>query len=110
MALAGACVASVEPAEDVAPEAISEVESTIEATPAPLCPDIVRRLQYSKECFTPRGEGFAECTDTITFHRTPVFKVTGMECKTTDTTVTTHCGMCVVLELPDPDPGDELPF
>jgi hypothetical protein len=112
LSLFGGCVEPIDedPAQALGEVETAEVESAIEVTPVPLCPDLVLRLRYSEECFTPRGEGLRECTDTITTHRTPVFKITGIECKTTDTTVTTSCGLCVVLDLPGDEPGDELPF
>jgi hypothetical protein len=105
----GACVTSVEGEPE---ESVDEVESAIEleAEPFPICPDLVFRLQYSQECWTPRGNGTRQCTDTITQHRGPVFKVTGIECKTINTTVSTSCGLCVVIDLPGDEPGDELPF
>lgn len=106
LSMLGGCVAYV---EDDPAEAVSEVESAIIEV-QPICGDLVLKLHYSEDCTTPRGDGFRECTDTITTHRSPVFKVTGFECKTTSTTITKSCGLCVVLDLPGDEPGDELPF
>jgi hypothetical protein len=103
LAFVGACAVSDDDGGatgDLADEAeLAETEHAIEATALPLCPDLPNQTFTTFEGCTLNGQlGTKKCTQTCTIHRTPVFKVTGMECKITGSTCGPKvCGPCGVI-------------